>query len=197
MLTEKLKKYQIILASASPRRKSLLEGMGFNFKVELSGECDEEYDSSVPVLQIPEYLAKKKSIAFSRQLRDDEILVTADTMVFLEDKILGKPKTKEEAFGMLRMLSGKTHKVLTGVYIRTNSGSASFTSTTSVTFKTLTDQEIEYYIENYSPYDKAGAYGAQEWIGYVAINRIEGSYFNVMGLPVHMLYNELERLLLA
>lgn len=195
MLKDKLKGYRLILGSSSPRRKLLLEGIDLDFVIETNGDIAEDFDDSLDVLLVPEYLSKLKSKGFNRNLQDNEILITADTMVLCDNKILGKPKDRADAVKILRMLSGNMHQVLTGVCIRSNKGCRSFTATTNVWFRDLTLEAIDYYIDNYAPYDKAGAYGAQEWIGYVAIHRIEGSYFNVMGLPIQQLYMELDKFL--
>lgn len=195
MLIDKIKKYSIILSSSSPRRQELLKGIGIDFKFEKNGCEDESFDSQLPLEDVSSYLAIKKSNAFSRELSNNEILITADTVVICDNKILGKPLNREDAFGMLKFLSGKKHIVSTGVCIRSYKKSTSFDVKTSVSFRNLSDNEINFYIENYRPYDKAGAYGAQEWIGFIAIENIEGSYFNVMGFPVHTLYLELEKFL--
>lgn len=172
-----------------------MEGVDLDFVIETNGDVAEEFDSSLDIQKVPEYLAELKSKGFSRKLENNEILITADTMVLCNNEILGKPADRDDAINMLSKLSGNKHQVLTGVCIRSNSGCRAFTATTDVFFRNLTLEAIEYYIDNYKPYDKAGAYGAQEWIGYVAINRIEGSYFNVMGLPIQQLYMELDNFL--
>ena len=195
MLSDKLKGFNIILASASPRRRFLLEGIDLDFKIEHGGDIEEIFDSSINVLLVPEYLAELKSKKFARKLKDNEILITADTMVLCENEILGKPVDRKDALEMLGKLSGKMHQVLTGVFIRSNNKTRSFTAYTDVYFRDLSIKEMEYYVDKYHPYDKAGSYGAQEWIGYIAISRIEGSYFNVMGLPVQRLYLELDKFL--
>ena len=187
--------YRFILGSGSPRRRELLAGIGIPFEVEPVKGDPEEYDSSMPFDQVPEFLARHKSSCFGRPLADYEVLITADTMVCLDGQLLGKPEGREEACEMLRLLSGRTHQVYTGDALRHAGGVSSFTSRTDVTFKELTENEITYYVDNYKPFDKAGAYGVQEWIGYVGITRIEGSYFNVVGLPVQRLYMELCRIL--
>lgn len=183
--------YRFILGSQSPRRRELLAGLDIRFTVEPIKGDPEVYDPSMPREQVPEFLARHKSSGYTRQLEPDEILITADTLVYLGDTLLGKPKDREDACAMLRALSGQTHSVLTGVALRSAAKTSSFTATTEVTFKELTDSEIDYYVDTYKPFDKAGSYGVQEWIGYVGITRIEGSYFNVMGLPVQRLYTEL------
>lgn len=190
-----LEGYRFILGSASPRRRELLAGLGIDFTVEPVMDGPEVYDPSLPVDRVPEQLALHKSSCFSRQLEAGDVLITADTMVCLDGELLGKPEGREGAVEMLRRLSGNTHHVYTGVAIRTAGGLTSFTCSTSVTFRELTDSEIEYYVENYHPFDKAGSYGVQEWIGYVGITGIEGSFYNVMGLPVQRLYMELRNFL--
>ena len=183
--------YTFTLASASPRRRELLKGLDLEFTVEPGKDEKEAYDPGLPHDEIPAFLARHKSGTFHRPLRGREILITADTLVFAGDRILGKPCSRDEAVEMLRLLSGHTHYVTTGVALRTCRKIHSFSDTTEVEFKCLEDSEIDYYIDRYRPYDKAGAYGVQEWIGYVGITAIRGSYFNVMGLPVQRLYTEL------
>lgn len=195
ILNELIKSKRIILASASPRRKELMEGLGLNFTIDTRNNFQEIVPDGLDVNFVPEYLAKGKSYGFHRELEDDEIVITADTMVLCNGQILGKPSDKSNAMQMLKMLQNNTHTVITGVCIRSSDKEESFSVTTKVFFNELSDEELDYYIENYRPYDKAGAYGVQEWIGYVGINRIEGSYFNVMGLPVQRLYCELQRFL--
>lgn len=195
MLKDLLENRRLVLASSSPRRRLLLEGVDLEFTVEVNNDIPEEFDSSMDINLVPEHLARLKSSGFGRRLNDSEILVTADTLVLCEGNILGKPLDRTDAYQMLRMLSGNKHTVLTGVCIRDNNKLKSFTSETVVYFRELRDNEIYYYIDNYAPYDKAGAYGAQDWIGYVGISRIEGSYFNVMGLPIQRLCSELESFL--
>lgn len=187
--------YRFILASRSPRRKKLLAGLDIRFTVETSKDDKEAYGADLPREQVPEFLARHKSDSFVRPLEPDEVLITADTLVYLGDELLGKPEDREGACAMLRKLSGHTHSVLTGVVLRSAGRSVSFTDTTDVTFRELSEDEIEYYVDHYRPFDKAGAYGIQEWIGYAGIIGIRGSYFNVMGLPVQRLYDELCRFL--
>ena len=194
LLQDKLKDWRVVLGSGSPRRHELLKGLDIPFTVEYNPHVDEEIDSSLPPSAVSETLAKQKSLAFLRPLASDELLITADTLVYCQGKILGKPRSREEAVNMLQLLSGHTHTVWTGVFLRTSQASHSFAASTEVTFSLLSDEEIAYYVDNYKPYDKAGAYGAQDWIGYVGIKHIDGSYFNVMGLPVHMLYRQLDAL---
>jgi septum formation protein len=179
----------IILASGSPRRQYLMKEAGFEFTVEKSG-IDESFPDDMPLHQVARYLAEKKAEYFRPKMRD-EIIVAADTVVILNNTIMNKPLDRNEAIQMLSKLSGQTHLVITGVSIVSKEREESFDDTTKVTFKTLTQAEIEFYVEQYKPYDKAGAYGAQDWIGMVAIHNIEGSYFNVMGLPIHKVYQHL------
>lgn len=182
---------QIMLASHSPRRRELLGMLGIDFTIAESIEVDESYPDTLPAESVAEYLSAKKGEAYQESMTPDTVLITADTVVIVDEEILGKPDSKENAREMLRKLSGRSHKVVTGVTISTASEKRSFSSVTKVTFDDLTDEEIGYYIEKYRPYDKAGAYGIQEWIGAVGIKGIEGSYYNVMGLPVHQLYKQL------
>lgn len=183
--------YSFTLASASPRRRELLKGLDIEFRVEVNKDEREAYSEDLPHHAIPEFLARHKSETFHRALLPGEVLITADTLVFLDQEILGKPRDRGEAVAMLQELSGRTHTVTTGVALRTCERIHTFSDTTEVDFKPLTEGEIDYYVEKYRPYDKAGAYGVQEWIGYTGITAIRGSYFNVMGLPVQRLYTEL------
>lgn len=183
--------YIFTLASASPRRRELLKGLDIDFTVEPGKDEKEAYSEGMPHTEIPEFLARHKSESFHRELVPHEVLITADTLVFLDEKILGKPHSPEEARQMLRALSGRTHTVTTGMALRTRDRIHTFSDTTEVDFRPLADPEIDYYIKTYRPFDKAGAYGIQEWIGYTGITAIRGSYFNVMGLPVQRLYTEL------
>ena len=183
-----LKKYQVILASKSPRRQELLHGMGVDFEI-LTKETPEDYPTDLPLDEVPKYLSLQKSLAFTdEELPVDYLLITSDTVVICEGEILGKPKDREDAARMLRLLSGKTHHVVTGVTVRTVEKTESFAVRSDVTFAQLDTDEIDYYIENCLPFDKAGAYGIQEWIGYVGISGLEGSFYNVMGLPTRKLY---------
>jgi MAF protein len=191
VLKELLKGYRIILASASPRRKELLSGLDIDFTVEVNSDIDENIEFDCPIFEMPERLSKLKSENFGRELRKDEILITADTLVFCDNEILGKPKNSQDAADMLCKLSGRSHNVITGITIRSTRKSASFSVLSTVYFKLLLKSEIDYYIDNYKPFDKAGAYGIQEWIGYTAIEKIEGSYFNIVGLPVQRLSENL------
>lgn len=186
-----LNKYTILLASKSPRRRELLHLLRIPFKVVTIGGIDESYPSSIPLLDVPQYVSIVKADAFQKHIGDDELVITADTMVICGNFILGKPKDREDAVNMLMNLSGKTHQVATGVTISTKWKRTSFTTVTDVTFAEITEEEIRYYVDNYMPLDKAGAYGIQEWIGAVAVAGINGSFYNVMGLPIHRLYQEL------
>ena len=187
-----LNKYQVILASKSPRRQELLRGMGVDFEI-LTKETPEEYPADLPLDEVPKYLSLQKSLAFTdEELPNDYLLITSDTVVICEGEILGKPKDREDAARMLRLLSGKTHHVVTGVTVRSAEKTESFAVRSNVTFAELDAEEIDYYIEHCKPYDKAGAYGIQEWIGYVGISGLEGSFYNVMGLPTRRLYQTLK-----
>ena len=182
---------KIILASGSPRRKELLAGLLVDFEVDTRNDFKEEYSPETPQNKIPEVLSEGKSFGFHRELADNEILITSDTLVLCEDKVMGKPKSREEAYEMLKMLSGRSHKVITAITLRDSKGYRTTSDTSIVHFKDLSDSEIYFYIDTFKPYDKAGAYGIQEWIGYVGIDKIEGSYFTIMGFPVHLVYQEL------
>jgi len=193
MLIDKLKNYNIILASQSPRRVELLTGLELKFtQVQLS-DVDESYPSILFKNKIPVYIAQKKSNAYTQKLNDNDILITVDTIVWCNGEMFGKPKDKNDARRMLKAISNNVHEVLTGVYLRSTNKIQDFYVSSTVQFSELADDEIDYYIENYKPYDKAGAYGIQEWIGFIGLERIEGSYFNVMGLPVQRLYAELKK----
>ena len=205
---------KIILASNSPRRKELLAGLGFDYEVRTLQGLDESYPEGLSMEEIPQYISRKKAAAYT--LNPDELLITADTIVYLDGEVLGKPADEAEAKQMLRKLSGKTHQVVTGVTLKTplnlpvkgrlaeqdslpsregrGGSSISFASVSQVTFAQLSEAEIDHYVTHYRPLDKAGAYGIQEWIGYIGVTRIEGSYFNVMGLPVQRLYSEMKKL---
>lgn len=193
-----LSKYKIVLASNSPRRKELLAGLGLQFEVRTLKGIDESYPPTLKGEEIPEHISIKKAQAYLPTMSNDELLITADTIVYAKDEegnglVLGKPKDVADAHAMLRMLSGKTHDVITGVNILTKEKHRIFAVTSKVSFAELSDEEIDYYIENFRPFDKAGAYGIQEWIGYIGVNGLQGSYFNVMGLPVQRLYEELKK----
>lgn len=185
--------YRVILASNSPRRRELLGGLGIDFEVRTLSGIDESYPSSLKGEDIPMFISGKKAEAYKCTMADDEMIITADTIVYDNGKVLGKPKDRDEAILMLRELSGHAHEVITGVSIVTKERTVQFASTSKVYFAELTEEEITYYVDTFQPYDKAGAYGIQEWIGYVAVTCIEGSYFNVMGLPIQRLYTELKK----
>ena len=186
-------KYKLILASNSPRRKELLAGLGVPFEVRVLQDIDEHYPESLPVNEVARYIAKEKADAYRRIVAPDELIITADTVVIVGDEILGKPIDEADAVRMLKLLSGRTHQVTTGVCLLTAEKERCFDVTTDVTFKALTDEEIHYYVNRYRPFDKAGAYGIQEWIGYIGVTGLNGSYYNVMGLPVQRIYQELTK----
>lgn len=193
-MLDNIKKYKVILASASPRRKELMQGLDVAFEVRTLPDVDESFPSTLQGGDISLYIAKKKADAYLPLMAADELVITADTIVWLDGVALGKPVDECDARRMLRNMSGKTHSVFTGVAITTKEVQQSFVAQSDVTFASLTDDEIEYYIAKYRPMDKAGSYGAQEWIGYIGMSNIVGSYFNVMGLPVQRLYNELKKI---
>lgn len=190
MLNEKLKDYNIILASGSPRRQQFFKDLGLDFKIILK-PVKEEYPNRLEHFEISNYLAQLKSLPFEKTLKDNDILITSDTIVWHNNEALGKPRSENEAFTMIKSLSNATHEVITSVCLKTTTSQKTIHAITKVTFKKLNDDEIWYYINNFSPMDKAGAYGIQEWFGFIAVTKIEGSYFNVMGLPVHMVYEAL------
>ena len=183
--------HHLILASNSPRRKELLSGIDVDYEIRILPDIDESYPDTLPPEKVAEFIAQKKASAYLPVLKQNELLITADTVVLLNDKIYGKPTDNADAKRMLRDLSGKTHRVITGVCLTSKEKQVVFSDTAQVTFAHLSDEEINYYVEKYRPMDKAGAYGVQEWIGYVAVKHIEGSYFNVMGLPIHRVYEEI------
>ena len=193
-MLDNLKKYKIILASNSPRRRELLSGLGVDYEVKIVPGIDETYPESLNGEEIPVYIAQEKANAYRISLQPDELVITADTIVYVDGMVLGKPVDEADACRMLRMLSGRTHQVITGVCLTTAAFQKSFASVTEVTFDTLSDEEIGYYVEKYHPMDKAGSYGVQEWIGFVGVTGLKGSYYNVMGLPVQRLYKELKEL---
>ncbi len=186
------KRLKIILASASPRRKELLAGLDLDFKVKVIKGVSESYPESLRAEEVPQYISREKAAAY--QVADDELLLTADTVVVVDNTILGKPHDADDARRMLRLISGRTHQVVTGVTLTTAKAQKTFGVTTDVTFRKLTDDEINYYISHYRPFDKAGAYGIQEWIGYIGVTSIHGSYYNVMGLPVQRIYQEIMKM---
>ncbi|WP_413532737.1 Maf family nucleotide pyrophosphatase [Empedobacter brevis] len=192
LLTEKLKDTNIILASQSPRRKELLAGLGLQFST-ISLDIDETFDrNEFKKEQITEYLSAKKAKAYT-DIQPDDLIITSDTTVWVDDESLEKASNREEAYEMIKKLSGKTHSVYTSVTIRSLEKEVTFSDETQVTFSDLTDEEIYFYIDHYKPFDKAAAYGVQEWIGYIGVENMNGSYFNVMGLPTHKLYKELQK----
>lgn len=186
---------KIILASNSPRRRELLAGLGYPYEVRVLDGIDESYPETLRGSEVAAYISRVKANAYRTTMADDELVITADTIVCLDEKVLGKPADEAEAVAMIRSLSGHNHQVYTGVTIVTAEESSTFVSRTDVTFAALTEEEIQHYVTRYRPMDKAGAYGIQEWIGYIGVERIEGSYFNVMGLPVQRLYTELKKYL--
>ncbi len=193
-MLENLNKYKIVLASNSPRRKELLSGLGVDYVVKTLPDVDETYPGGLNEEDIAKHIARGKAEAYREVMNDDELVITADTIVWLEGTVMGKPKDEEDAREMLRRLSGKTHQVVTGVCLTTTSMQKTFATVTDVTFSNLTEEEIDYYVTRYRPMDKAGSYGVQEWIGFVGVENLSGSYFNVMGLPIQRLYTELKKL---
>ncbi len=191
-MLDNLKKYNIILGSQSPRRLELLKGIDIPFTVKIIAGLEEVYPPQLQAEEIPLFLAELKASAYLPEIDENTLVITADTIVWSEGKVLGKPTDLADAREMIQQLSGKTHEVFTGVCIQTKSKKVSFTAVSHVTFSTLTETEIDYYLSHYKPLDKAGAYGVQEWIGYIAVEHIEGSYFNVMGLPIQRLYTALK-----
>lgn len=191
MILGHLNRYKVVLASKSPRRQELLRGMGVDFTI-LTKETPEDYPD-MPFEKVPEYLSRQKSLAFNdEELPQNYLLITADTVVIAENEILGKPSDKSDALRMLQLLSGKTHHVVTGVTVRSKDKICTFAAASQVTFAQLDPEEMEHYVDQYRPYDKAGAYGIQEWIGYVGISGLQGSFYNVMGLPTRKLYQTLK-----
>lgn len=197
LLHEKLKDYRLILASRSPRRQQLLRDCGLEYTLAAPYEVEEIYPATLPCDQVPVYLSRLKSEAYPTPLNDRDILITADTVVILDRDILGKPHNREEALSMLERLSGRSHRVVTGVTLRTRDRILSFDAHSEVRFAPLSREAITYYIDQYKPFDKAGSYGIQEWIGYVGIEGIQGSFYNVMGLPIQKLYDQLNRFIEA
>ena len=190
-MLDNLKNYHIILASNSPRRRELLGGLGIDYEVRVLSDIDESYPATLPVADIAEFIAAKKADAYRATMADNELIITADTVVICGNEVMGKPTDEADACRMLRQLSGRVHHVTTGVCLTTSQQQRRFSVTTEVTFKQLSDEEISYYVTCYRPFDKAGAYGIQEWIGYIGCTGLNGSYYNVMGLPVQRIYQEL------
>jgi septum formation protein len=195
MIIDKLNNFKIILASRSPRRQQLLRELGLKFDVVIK-EYEEIYPEDLSGSAIARYVAHEKAASFKKGISDNEIVIAADTIVWCNNKVLGKPLNREDAIRILKEISGNTHEVITGVSLCSRSGEVTFSESTKVTFETLSDEDIYYYVDSFKPYDKAGAYGIQEWIGIVACSHIEGSYFNVVGLPVQRLYKELQSFIL-
>ena len=187
-----MKAKKIILASNSPRRRELLAGLDISFEVKVIPGIDESYPEDLPAVEVPQYISKAKADAYLGMIDNDTMVITADTVVVLDDEILGKPVDDDDARRILHKLSGKTHQVITGVCLTSLDKQRVFAVTTGVTFKQFTEQEIDYYVSNYHPLDKAGAYGIQEWIGHIGVTALNGSYFNVMGLPVQRIYMEMQ-----
>ena len=190
-MLDNLKKYKVILASNSPRRKELLAGLGVDYEVRTLPDVDESYPDTLQGADIPLYIAKEKADAYRNMLQPGALMITADTIVWLDGRVLGQPKDREDALCMLRDMSGRTHEVFTGVCITTTEWQRSFAAQTEVRFAELSEEEITYYVDKFQPMDKAGAYGVQEWIGFIGVENISGSYYNIMGLPVQRLYKEL------
>ena len=193
-MLDNLKSYRIILASNSPRRQELLAGLGLSFTVKVLPDIDESYPENLQRDEIPQYISRSKANAYRSIMQEQDLIITADTIVWVEGEVLGKPKNQSEAMEMLRKLSGRTHQVVTGVTLTTKDKQTSFVTVSDVAFTQLDEDEIQYYVEHYRPMDKAGAYGVQEWIGFVGVESLSGSYFNVMGLPVQRLYHELKKM---
>lgn len=193
-MLDNLKKYHIILASNSPRRRELLSGLGIAYEVKTLPGVDESYPATLSGEEIPLYISREKAAAYLPLIGADDLVITADTIVWLDGLVLGKPADEADACRMLRQLSGRTHQVITGVTLSAQTFQKSFSVTSEVEFAPLTEEEITYYVSHYRPLDKAGAYGVQEWIGFIGVRRLAGSYFNVMGLPVQRLYQELKQL---
>lgn len=193
-MLDNLNKYNVILASNSPRRKELLAGLGVQYEVRTLPDVDESYPTDLQGADIPLHISKVKADAYRPMLQSGELMITADTIVWLDGHVLGKPENREDALNMLRAMSGRTHEVFTGVCLTTTEWQRSFAAQTEVRFSALTEEEIAYYVDKYHPMDKAGAYGVQEWIGFIGVEYISGSYYNIMGLPVQRLYRELLKL---
>ncbi len=193
LLHEKLRPYRLLLASQSPRRRELLTGCGLPYVLAPKYECEETFPDRLAAEEVPVYLSQLKSDAYPAPLEPGDILLTADTVVILDGRVLGKPRDRDDARDMLHTLSGRTHTVISGVTLRTAVRRRTFSARSDVRFRPLSDEEIDYYLDNHRPYDKAGSYGIQEWIGYAAIERIDGSFYNVMGLPIQKVYTELEK----
>ncbi len=194
MVLENLKDYRVILASNSPRRQELMQGLGLSFEVKTLSDIDESYPADLAAVKVAGFIAQRKADAYASIVQEKELIITADTVVVLGKRVLGKPQDRGEAIAMLRALSGQVHQVVTGVCLLTQAGRKVFDALTQVRFAPLSEEEISYYVDNFQPYDKAGAYGVQEWIGYIGVEEIQGSYYNVMGLPIQKLYRELQKI---
>ena len=197
LLHEKLQPYRLLLASQSPRRRELIAGSGIPFTLTEKYACEEHYPATLAAEEVPAYLSRLKSEAYPTPLQPNDILLTADTVVILDGEVLGKPKDREDALRMVARLAGNRHTVVTGVTLRTSERIETFSAESDVWFRSLSEEEIAYYVDTYHPFDKAGSYGIQEWIGYVGIERIDGSFYNVMGLPIQRLYIDLEKFINA
>ena len=193
-MLDNLKNYKVVLASNSPRRKELLSGLGIDYEVKTLPDIDESFPEGLTEVETATYIARAKADVYRNIMQSDELIITADTIVWLDGEVMGKPVDEEDARRMLRALSGKTHQVITGVCLTTADVQKAFATVTDVTFCSLSEEEIAHYVEIYRPMDKAGSYGIQEWIGFVGVESISGSYFNVMGLPIQRLYTELKKL---
>lgn len=193
-MLDNLKKYRLILASNSPRRRELLSGLGVDYEVRTLPDVDESYPPSLQGADIPLYISREKANAYRPLMQRNELFITADTIVWIDGRVLGKPADREDAVQMLRLMSGRIHEVFTGVSLTTTDWQRSFAAATEVRFAPLTEEEIAHYVDRYRPMDKAGAYGVQEWIGFIGVEYISGSYYNIMGLPVQRLYRELKAL---
>lgn len=191
VMLENIEKYHIILASNSPRRRELLAGLGVPFEVKVLPDIEENYPADLPVAEIAEYIAREKADAYHQLIGKHDLVITADTIVVVGDEVMGKPHDADDACRMLRKLSNRTHQVITGVCLTTADKQRQFSVKTDVAFKSLSEEEIAHYVNHYQPFDKAGAYGIQEWIGYIGVTSLQGSYFNVMGLPVQRIYTEM------
>ncbi len=191
-MLENLKNYKVILASNSPRRRELLSGLGIDYEVKVLPDISEVYPDSLRGEEIPMYIAREKAEAYRSVMRPDELIITADTIVYIGGEVLGKPVDEADAYRMLHVLSGRSHHVITGVCLTSQEKQKTFSSVTEVMFDTLSDEEIDFYVRTFKPFDKAGSYGVQEWIGFIGVKGLKGSFYNIMGLPVQRLYQELK-----
>ena len=191
-MLENLKNYKVILASNSPRRRELLSGLGIDYEVKVLPDISEVYPDSLRGEEIPMYIAREKAEAYRSVMRPDELIITADTIVYIGGEVLGKPVDEADAYRMLHVLSGRSHHVITGVCLTSQEKQKTFSSVTEVMFDTLSDEEIDFYVRTFKPFDKAGSYGVREWIGFIGVKGLKGSFYNIMGLPVQRLYQELK-----